>query len=262
MPFTLSHPAAVLPLRRLGLPTAVLVIASMVPDIPVFLGWTRAYELTHSLVGIVTIDLALAVAAVTWWSFVMRDALVDLAPSPVRSRLAARVRPTRRDWALTPLAAVLGAMTHLAWDSFTHSGQWGVGRIDWLQAQHGALTGFKWAQYASGVVGLAIVVVAAGAHLRTLTVPTDARRPRVLPAATLACVVAAGVVTALAAAVRSLSSGLPAMAFHAAVDSLIVVGLGLFLVTAAWRVVESRHDRHRPDRSHRSRRRRRRSPAR
>jgi hypothetical protein len=40
VPLTLSHPAAALPLRRLGLPTAALVAGSMAPDVPLFHGRT------------------------------------------------------------------------------------------------------------------------------------------------------------------------------------------------------------------------------
>ena len=237
MPFTLSHPAAVLPLRRLGLPMTALVIATMVPDVPVFLGMPNAYTLTHSLIGIVTIDLVMTVAAVTWWSFLMRDALVDLAPDPVRSRLAARSGPTRRDWLLTPVAAVAGAMTHVAWDSFTHADEWGVVRLGWLQEQHGELPGFKWAQYASGAIGLLIVAVAALRHLRTLD-PVDAHRaPRSLPAATLPCAVLLAGLVGLVSAVRHASSGLHSVAFNGAVDSVIVMGVVLVAVTVAWNAV-------------------------
>jgi hypothetical protein len=178
MPLTLSHPALVLPLRRAGLPMTVLVIASMIPDVPLFLGSVRGYDVTHSLVGIVTLDVVLVVGAAAWWSFVMRDALTDLAPSLVRSRLLARVRPSRRDWLLTPAAAVVGAASHVAWDSFTHPGQWGVRRIDWLQSEHAGLAGLKWAQYTSGVVD-SLVVLAVGLFLVTVAwhVAGMSRRP-------------------------------------------------------------------------------------
>lgn len=36
MPVTIAHPAAVLPLRGLGLPLSAMVIGSMAPDLPVF----------------------------------------------------------------------------------------------------------------------------------------------------------------------------------------------------------------------------------
>ena len=76
MPLTLSHPAAVLPLRGLDLPVTALVAGSMVPDVPLFLGWTRGYEVTHRLLGVVTVDPILATLAlvvcsassVTHWS--------------------------------------------------------------------------------------------------------------------------------------------------------------------------------------------------
>jgi hypothetical protein len=236
MPLTLSHPALVLPLRRAGLPMTVLVIASMIPDVPLFLGSVRGYDVTHSLVGIVTLDLALVVGAVAWWSFVMRDALVDLAPSPVRLRLPARARPTRRDWLLTPVAAVVGALTHVAWDSFTHPGQWGVRRIEWLQSEHAGLAGLQWAQYSSGVVGLVIVVTAAAAYLRARPVSPGPSRPRTLPAATLPGVVAVAALAGLVSVGRSVSSGLHAMAFHGVVDVLVVLAVGLFLLTVAWHV--------------------------
>ncbi len=53
MPFTLAHPAAVLPLRRLRLlRTVPLIIGAMTPDMPYFLPWRIAKhipEYTHTL---------------------------------------------------------------------------------------------------------------------------------------------------------------------------------------------------------------------
>jgi hypothetical protein len=168
VPLTLSHPAAVLPLRRLGLPMTVLVIGSMVPDIPPFLGSGRWYERTHSVLGLVTLDVAVTAVVVAVWFLVLRDALVDLAPAPVR------------------------------------------GRIDWLQAEHAGLFGMKWAQYGSGVVGLAVVIMAALVHLRA------------------------------APAIRSAPDGLHAMAFNGVVDSLSVLACGLVLVCLGWHAARRR----------------------
>ena len=103
----------------------------------------------------------------------MRDALVDLAPDAVRVRLAGRHRLSRRQWLLAPAAAVLGSVTHLAWDAFTHPGRWGVAHVAWLRADLGPLPAFRWAQYASGVIDLAVVLCAVIADLRSR--PTDRR---------------------------------------------------------------------------------------
>ncbi len=54
---------------------------------------------------------------------------------------------------------VLGAITHLVWDSFTHAGRWGVEVVPWLHTEHLGLPGYKWAQFASGLLGLAVLVI-------------------------------------------------------------------------------------------------------
>ena len=155
MPMTLAHPAAVLPLRRFGMPMAAMVIGSMVPDVPLFMRWSRGYQVSHSYTGLFTVNLIGALVLLYGWNAFVRDALVDLAPDVVRARLAARHRLSRRQWLLAPAAAVLGSLTHLAWDAFTHPGRWGVAARRRLRADLGPLPAFKWAQYASGVIGLA-----------------------------------------------------------------------------------------------------------
>ena len=68
------------------------------------------------------------------------------------------------DWPRVAVAVVLGAATHLAWDSFTHRGRWGTELIPWLNdlvltlGGHG-IPGFKVLQYGSTVVGLPILAI-------------------------------------------------------------------------------------------------------
>lgn len=145
MPLTLSHPAAVLPLRGLGLPVTALVAGSMVPDIPLFLGWHRGYQVTHSLVGVVTVDAIVTMLVVALWFGVVRDVLVDLTPDAVRSRLVPHVRLSERQWLLAPVAAALGALTHVVWDTFTHPARWGSDRVGWLHTEHAGPLGTAWA---------------------------------------------------------------------------------------------------------------------
>lgn len=236
MPLTLSHPAVVLPLRRLGLPATVLVIASMVPDLPLFLGSVRGYDLTHSAVGLVTVNLVLAICAVAWWTFVMRDALVDAAPEAVRRRLAPEARLSRREWTLAPIAACIGAATHIVWDSFTHQGEWGTDRIAWLRAEHAGLSGANWMQYISGVVGLAIVALAALAYLHGTAARDETRPSRVLPPATLPVVIVLAGLVGAASATSHFSSGFNSMAFNGVVAGLISLAIGLTIMTGAWHI--------------------------
>ncbi len=233
VPLTLSHPAAVLPLRRLGLPMTALVAGSMAPDVPLFLGRTGTYGI-YSLVGVATVDVALTLVAVWLWFAVARDALVDLSPDAVRSRLAPHVVLTSRQWVLAVPAALMGALTHVLWDAFTHPHRWGVAQFAWLQSDQAGLAGYKWAQYLSGALGLAIVCLAAVAYLRALP---PIRRPAPRPAwatGLLPAVAVAGAVSGIAAAVMNVPSGVHAMAFHGVVNGTLAVVLGFAAVCVAW----------------------------
>ncbi len=240
VPFTLSHPAAVLPLRRLGLPMSAMVAGSMVPDVPVFFGWPELYRLTHSLLGVVTVVPVLSLAALGLWFHLIRDALADLAPDPVRLRLAARARLTGRQWLLAPVAASVGAVTHVVWDDFTHKQRWGVRQVAWLSAEHGALPGYKWLQYGMSVAGLVVVAVAIVAHLRAL--PRRAQRPRRHPSGSVVLPVVGALAAGAGAGggLANASDGLHAVTFHGAVTGVLALVAGLLLVAAGWQVARRR----------------------
>lgn len=143
MPWTFAHPAAVLPLRRTGLPMSALVIGSIAPDVPSYVPWLSIRDWTHSATGLVTIDLAIAMVLLVAWTLL-----------PVTARLGGR------GWLLAPIAAVIGSATHVAWDSATHRDEWVTDRVPWLREEHGALLGYEWAQLVSTVVGGLVVAYA------------------------------------------------------------------------------------------------------
>jgi hypothetical protein len=234
VPVTLAHPAAVLPLRGLGLPLSALVIGSMAPDLPVLAQTWGLYAFSHSLAGIVTLDLALTLGLLAFWDLLGRDALVDTAPAAVRDRLPGRARIGRRAWLLAPLAAVVGSTTHTVWDAFTHAGRWGVRHVAWLEETHGALPGQQWAQFASGILGLVVVGGAILHHVRSL--PRSAPRPRRLPAATLPAGFGVATAISLVGGVRHIDAGLHTAAFHAAVAGILALAALVGLVGLAWRV--------------------------
>lgn len=234
MPFTLAHPAAVLPLHRLGLPVAAVVAGSMVPDLPLFVPSPIGYGGTHSLIGLVTVDMVVGVVAVAAWFLVLRDPLVDCAPALVRRRLPARVRYSRRQCLLTPVGVVVGAATHVLWDGFTHPGRWGVRHIGWLGEQHGLWRGHEWAQYVSGVGGL--LVVGAWACLAVWRSSADhapVGRPRLGPVALLVLLLFTAVCTA-GAATGHFPRGLHAMAYSGAVAGVVALSAGIAALAVLW----------------------------
>lgn len=119
MPFTVSHAAAVLPFLRTPLPAAALVVGSMAPDLPYFLPLGVPRGFSHSLLGLVTVDLAVGAAALLAWWLLLRAPVLDYAPGWVRARMTPRASISI-PWMLAAL--VVGGATHLLLDTVTHEG--------------------------------------------------------------------------------------------------------------------------------------------
>jgi len=167
VPFTLAHPAAVLPLRGVRhLRMAPLIVGAVTPDLPYYLpgGVARYVPWTHAFVHSFTVDVALG--------YVLLASLVVLQ-RPLTALLSMRARaiclrallPFRRpiEWTFAAPAILLGVWTHLVWDSFTHRDGWIVHRVDALSAplMLGPYNGtvYHALQYLSSAVGLCLLVL-------------------------------------------------------------------------------------------------------
>ncbi len=163
MPFTPSHIAAVLPLRRWGvaLPLAALAAGSVSPDAPYFIpGLMSVGRWSHHPLAVISLDLVIGILAWAGWRAGAR-ALHELSPAPVRQRWQPADWRSAPPWAVL-LAVVVGAATHLVWDSFTHPQGFAATNLAVLGAGYpsplgGSWPGYQWAQYLSGAVGLAVL---------------------------------------------------------------------------------------------------------
>jgi len=167
MPFTLCHPAIVLPLharaRRLtSLPA--LVIGSMAPDFVYFLPLAADGSFTHSVAGIFL--YCVPAGLLVYWVYfaLLREAFIAWAPAA----MSARMPPTRpwlkrdvRGTAIVIASLMLGAATHIAWDAFTHPNTFVVRHVDVLRfplsiGDH-TIPLFKLLQHASSLVGCIVI---------------------------------------------------------------------------------------------------------
>ncbi|MGL5809649.1 MAG: DUF4184 family protein [Nocardioides sp.] len=236
MPFTLAHPVAVLPLNRLGLPLSALAAGSMAPDLPVFLRLGESYWWTHSWPGVVLVDPLLALLVLAIWFGLLRDPLVDTAPAMVRERLAARASLPDRYWLLAIPASMVGAATHVVWDSFTHGGRWGVRHVEWLHTEHAGVLGNRWLRYGSGVLGLAVMASVVWVWFaRRPRQPRPARLPA-LGSRTLAVAVAVACLVAARAWWQSLPFGLHTVAFNTVVDGSVALVAATAALSVLWHV--------------------------
>ena len=160
VPITPAHAVVAIPLRRLGLPLAALAVGSMVPDVAVFLPQVFDYDLTHSPVGVVTVDLAIGMLLLLgWWRWV-REPVLDLLPETLRERVPLRsgLDPSARwFWGRVVGSVVLGAATHVLWDSVTHDGAETTRWLPALEVDWGPWPGYQWLQVFSGAIGLLLV---------------------------------------------------------------------------------------------------------
>jgi hypothetical protein len=233
VPFTLAHPAAVLPLRRLGLPMTAMVVGALVPDLPIYFGFQDARGTTHSALGVVTIDLALGMAALLLWVFLFRRPLVDMAPVRWRTRLPETMRLGRRGWLLAAPAVLVGSITHVVWDAFTHEGAWGVREVPVLREELLGVPAYTWAQHVCSVLGLGVVVLVALRYLSRL--PEQPPRPAPLVARwALVVALACGLVLGLGIAALVIPWGLEAVAYYGVVTVILVAGFGASCVCLWW----------------------------
>jgi hypothetical protein len=176
MPFTPAHVAAVLPVvgrerPRWAVPSA-LVIGSMVPDVLYFVPISSHRNFSHSLLGVLTLDLALGLLFMGLWRVVSAPVVRDLVTFAIRARIPVPHHPTAHEWRWAGPGVVIGSLTHVLWDAFTHSDGGGVRHLPVLtDPLVWGLPAFKVAQYGSGVVGVVLVL---GYSLRALTdTPAD-----------------------------------------------------------------------------------------
>ncbi len=129
MPFTFSHPAIVLPLTYLPkrwFSLTGLVIGSMTPDFEYFLRMKVESEYSHTLAGLTWFDLPLGLLLCFIFQNIVRNSLFQNLPTFLKSRFVTFTRYNwnrhfERNWLVVIISILIGAASHLFWDSFTHS---------------------------------------------------------------------------------------------------------------------------------------------
>ena len=245
MPFTVSHAAAVLPLRRLNLISSAFIIGSMAPDFPYIIGNVRYRELGHQFPGIIEFTLPATLIALWLFHRVIKRPVIQLLPAGMQKRLRQQsgrfeFLPASRFLAIVGSAA-LGIISHIVWDSFTHANSWPWRHSallqSWVQLPivNHRMPMFGVLQYASTVIGMLALAAWVFLWYRKSPVPAELAR-RKQPKSRFGLAVAMFAIAVMAGAIRAtILIGMPETVARA--DGFFLIYAVTALAVAFWQLL-------------------------
>lgn len=172
MPFTFSHPAIVLPLTYLPkkwFSLTGLIIGSLTPDFEYFLRMRVESYYSHTIGGIFWFDLPLGLLLSFIFHDLVRNSLFGNLPIFLKSRFTtfknfAWNKYFIRNWLIVIVSIFIGTVSHIFWDSFTHTNGYFVEAIPALKNKveffGEQIPSFKIFQHSSTLIGGLVIVFA------------------------------------------------------------------------------------------------------
>lgn len=165
MPFTFSHAVAVLPfLKNKKLSASALIVGSFSPDLEYFFRMKMQSEISHTLLGIFILDLPLGLLVLFLFHAFVKQNLLTNVPSYIQSRTQELqssnwILYCKQNSGLVIISFVLGAFSHLVWDSMTHYDGYVVRHFDFLNSEFYHIPLYSFNQYISSVLGLLVLAI-------------------------------------------------------------------------------------------------------
>lgn len=126
MPFTLAHPAIMLPLAKTGrFSLTALIAGSMVPDLEFFLQMREVENIGHHWYGVLLFDLPVAIVCCYVFHNLLKYLLIIHLPAAYRNKFIDVIGFNWNVYAAANKMKILfslflGILSHIAWDGFTH----------------------------------------------------------------------------------------------------------------------------------------------
>jgi hypothetical protein len=169
MPFTFSHPAIVLPLTflpRQWFSLTGLIIGSLTPDFEYFLRMRIKSNYSHTIDGLFWFDLPLGLLLAFIFHNIVRNSLYNNLPTFLKSRFLTFKQfnwnlQFKKNWFVVSISILIGAASHIFWDSFTHDNGYFIQKIPELQNSvvflDKQIPVLKILQHASTLIGALII---------------------------------------------------------------------------------------------------------
>lgn len=169
MPFTAAHPAIVLPLlKRRGFSALGLVVGSVAPDFEYFFKMQVSSAHSHTLAGVLYFDLPVTFFLAWLFLRVVKTNLFSNLPPFFQRRLRPMaeldISKVFANWPIFALSALIGSLSHLFWDGFTHGNTFFVRNLSFYDGAYIPFAGVKYPlwyalQHISTAIGLTVVLI-------------------------------------------------------------------------------------------------------
>ena len=141
MPFTPAHAVVSLPFVRRMRAFSILglVLGSMAPDFEYFLMMQPTSMGGHTILGFFILNVPICILTAILYLNVLEDGLIQLLPSFIAKKWPRFGRNIQTyaiaEWISFVYWALVGMLTHVGWDAFTHSSGIAVANLPILTAQ-------------------------------------------------------------------------------------------------------------------------------
>jgi hypothetical protein len=180
MPFTLSHPAILLPFfKNKKLSATALIVGSMSPDFEYFFRMRMQSEISHTFLGIFLIDFPLGFIVMFAFHQIIKRPFIENAPLFFQKRLAVLkdsnwINYFKNNFLTVLISFFLGAVSHIFWDSMTHWDGYLVQQTSFFNIEFFSIPVYKIAQHLSSIIGLLYI------SRYVYSFPSDNRELRVI----------------------------------------------------------------------------------
>ena len=161
MPSPIAHPAAAIPFRKAGLVFSALVAGSLSPDFGYFIPLPGSFFM-YTIPGLLLFDVPVGLVLLAGFHLLAKWPLLSLLPSGLQRRLYQHAQgfsfgPPKR-FLLILLSLLVGSLTHVVLDSFTHSYGWVVEHYRFFYTSVGGTPLYDVLQELGTLVGIGFLV--------------------------------------------------------------------------------------------------------
>ncbi len=167
MPFTLAHPAVVIFSKNKNFSSLGLILGSMAPDFIYFLLFNPISDLGHTLLGFLILNLPICfLLNYLILKFIKNPFIINL-PSKICNYYTYLINydfnfKSPKDIFVFTYSCIVGMLTHIIWDAFTHKTGYFVVNINLLKESIHILgyqvPFFKLLQHGSTLLGFFVIL--------------------------------------------------------------------------------------------------------